>query len=113
MLDKLDQIILLNDFYGPLLTMRQQEVLNLYYEQDWSLSEIASQYNITRQAVYDLVKRSERLLQDYEQRLHLVKRFQDTQAQIEEVYRLLDNADIGQDTIDRAVEILRHISDSI
>ncbi|MDI9467209.1 MAG: YlxM family DNA-binding protein [Syntrophomonadaceae bacterium] len=113
MLDKLDQIILLNDFYGPLLTMRQQEVLNLYYEQDWSLSEIASQYNITRQAVYDLVKRSERLLQDYEQRLHLVKRFQDTQAQIEEVYRLLNNADIDQDTIDRAVEILRHISDSI
>jgi predicted DNA-binding protein YlxM (UPF0122 family) len=112
-LDKLDQIILLNDFYGPLLTMRQQEVLNLYYEQDWSLSEIASQYNITRQAVYDLVKRSERLLQDYEQRLHLVKRFQDTQAQIEEVYRLLNNADIDQDTIDRAVEILRHISDSI
>jgi predicted DNA-binding protein YlxM (UPF0122 family) len=93
--------------------MRQQEVLNLYYEQDWSLSEIASQYNITRQAVYDLVKRSERLLQDYEQRLHLVKRFQDTQAQIEEVYRLLNNADIDQDTIDRAVEILRHISDSI
>jgi predicted DNA-binding protein YlxM (UPF0122 family) len=112
-LDKLDQIILLKDFYGPLLTMRQQEVLNLYYEQDWSLSEIASQYNITRQAVYDLVKRSERLLQDYEQRLHLVKRFQDTQAQIEEVYRLLNNADIDQDTIDRAVEILRHISDSI
>ncbi|NLM89180.1 MAG: DNA-binding protein, partial [Syntrophomonadaceae bacterium] len=49
----------------------------------------------------------------YEQRLHLVKRFQDTQAQIEEVYRLLNNADIDQDTIDRAVEILRHISDSI
>lgn len=113
MLDKLEQIILLKDFYGPLLTARQQEVINLYYEQDWSLSEIASQYNITRQAVYDLVKRSERLLQDYEQRLHLVKRFQDTQAQIEEVYRLLNNADIDQDTIDRAVEILRHISDSI
>jgi predicted DNA-binding protein YlxM (UPF0122 family) len=112
-LDKLDQIILLKDFYGPLLTMRQQEVLNLYYEQDWSLSEIASQYNITRQAVYDLVKRSERLLQDYEQRLHLVERFQNTQAQIEEVYRLLNSADIDRDTIGRAVEILRHISDSI
>ena len=113
MLDKLEQIILLKDFYGPLLTARQQEVINLYYEQDWSLSEIASQYNITRHAEYDLVKRSERLLQEYEQRLHLVKRFQDTQAQIEEVYRLLNNADIDQDTIDRAVEILRLISDSI
>lgn len=113
MLDKLEQIILLKDFYGPLLTMRQQEVLNLYYEQDWSLSEIASQYNITRQAVYDLVKRSERLLQEYEQRLHLVKRFQDTQAQIEEVYRLLNSADSDRDTIGRAVEILRQVSESI
>lgn len=113
MLDKLEQIILLKDFYGPLLTARQQEVINLYYEQDWSLSEIASQYNITRQAVYDLVKRSERLLQEYEQRLHLVERFQNTQAQIEDVYRLLNSADSDRDTISRAVEILRQISDSI
>jgi predicted DNA-binding protein YlxM (UPF0122 family) len=112
-LDKLEQIILLKDFYGPLLTARQQEVINLYYEQDWSLSEIASQYNITRQAVYDLVKRSERLLQEYEQRLHLVERFQNTQAQIEDVYRLLNSADSDRDTISRAVEILRQISDSI
>lgn len=113
MLDKLEQIILLKDFYGPLLTARQQEVLNLHYEQDWSLSEIASQYNITRQAVHDLLKRSERSLLEYEERLHLVKRFQDTQAQIEEVYRLLNDSQADRDTIRRAVEILRQVSDSI
>ncbi|HQA07074.1 MAG TPA: YlxM family DNA-binding protein [Syntrophomonadaceae bacterium] len=113
MLDKLEQIILLKDFYGPLLTERQQEVLNLHYEQDWSLSEIASQYNITRQAVYDLLKRSERSLLEYEERLHLVKRFQDTQAQIEEVYRLLNSPQADRATIQKAVDILRQVSDSI
>jgi predicted DNA-binding protein YlxM (UPF0122 family) len=113
MLDKLEQIILLKDFYGPLLTPRQQEVLHLHYEQDWSLSEIAGQYNITRQAVHDLIKRSERSLLEYEERLHLVKRFQGTQAQIEEVSRLLNSAQTDRDTIGRAVEILQRISDSI
>lgn len=113
MLDKLEQIILLKDFYGPLLTLRQQEVLHLHYEQDWSLSEIAGQYNITRQAVHDLIKRSERSLLEYEERLHLVKRFQGTQAQIEEVSRLLNSAQTDRDTIGRAVEILQRISDSI
>ncbi|MGB4701814.1 MAG: YlxM family DNA-binding protein [Syntrophomonadaceae bacterium] len=113
MLDKLEQIILLKDFYGPLLTQRQQEVLNLHYEQDWSLSEIASHLNITRQAVYDLLKRSERLLMEYEERLQLVKRFQDTQEQIEEVYRLLNNSQADRDTIQKAVDILRQVSDSI
>ena len=113
MLDKLEQIILLKDFYGPLLTPRQQEVLHLHYEQDWSLSEIASQYNITRQAVYDLLKRSQRSLQEYEERLHLVKRFQDTQVQIEEVHRLLNSAQADPNNIGRAVEILQRISDSI
>jgi len=113
MLDKLEQIILLKDFYGPLLTPRQQEVLHLHYEQDWSLSEIAGQYNITRQAVYDLLKRSQRSLQEYEERLHLVKRFQDTQVQIEEVHRLLNSAQADPNNIGRAVEILQRISDSI
>jgi len=95
------------------LTPRQQEVLHLHYEQDWSLSEIAGQYKITRQAVHDLIKRSERSLLEYEERLHLVKRFQGTQAQIEEVSRLLNSAQTDRDTIGRAVEILQRISDSI
>lgn len=113
MLEKLERMILLKDFYGPLLTARQQEVLNLYYEQDWSLSEIASQLKVTRQAVYDLIKRSEHSLQEYEARLHLVERFQTTRVQIEEVYRLLNTPPTDRVTIQRALEILREISDSI
>lgn len=111
MLEKVEQINLLKDFYGPLLTERQQEVLSLYYEQDWSLSEIALHQQVTRQAVHDLLKRSEHALQDYENRLHLVERFQTTRRQIEEVYSLLNTAQPNQETMKQAVQILREVSD--
>ena len=58
MLEKISHVVLLKDFYGPLLTEKQQNVLHLHYENDWSLSEIASNMNTSRQAVYDLIKKS-------------------------------------------------------
>ncbi|NLP44695.1 MAG: YlxM family DNA-binding protein, partial [Peptococcaceae bacterium] len=66
---------LLYDFYGPLLTSKQAKVWDLYYQQDFSLSEIADQQGISRQAVHDLLKRTEKILESYEQRLGLVARF--------------------------------------
>lgn len=75
MLEKVDRVVMLKDFYGPLLTEKQQEVLRLYYEDDWSLVEIAQSYSISRQAVYDLIRRAERSLEDYEKRLGLVGKF--------------------------------------
>lgn len=113
MLEKVEQMILLKDFYGPLLTQRQQEVLNLYYEQDWSFTEIAAHLRVTRQAVYDLIKRCEHGLQEYEERLHLVERFRTTRQQIEEVYRLLNEQEPDRAVVQRAVEILREVSDSL
>ena len=66
---------LLLDFYGPMLTEKQQEVMELYLEQDVSLSEIASLLNLSRQAVYDIVKNAEKTLQFYEDKLLLVKNY--------------------------------------
>lgn len=66
MLDKRDYFIMLKDFYGSLLTDKQQYVLELYYEHDLSLSEIAEEMGISRQAVHDIIKRAEGLLSDYE-----------------------------------------------
>ena len=56
MMEKIKHTTLLFDFYGPLLTEKQQRVINLYYENDFSFTEIAEQLNISRQAVYDLLK---------------------------------------------------------
>lgn len=62
------------DFYGPLLTQRQQALLSLYCEEDYSLSEIAAQEGISRQAAYDAVRRGARQLEDYEKQLGLLAR---------------------------------------
>lgn len=66
---------LLFDFYGPLLTDRQKEIYQMYYGEDLSLGEIAEQLEISRQAVYDIVKRSSKILADFESKLGLVNKF--------------------------------------
>lgn len=69
------EIALLLDFYGQLLTPRQFEILDLHYNNDFSLGEIGEQYKISRQGVYDSVKKSKDTLRRYEDKLGLVKRF--------------------------------------
>lgn len=69
------EINTLFDFYGPLLTKKQQEYMQLYYRDDFSLGEIAEEFDVSRQAVYDNVKRSEIALNDYEEILHLAHDF--------------------------------------
>jgi hypothetical protein len=71
-LNKLGRIAQLYDLYGPLLTPRQQEAVRLYYEQDLSLGEIASECDVSRQAVHDLLRRAEIALEKYEQKLGLL-----------------------------------------
>ncbi|MDH7576799.1 MAG: YlxM family DNA-binding protein [Bacillota bacterium] len=74
-LSKLGRITLLYDFYGSLLTPKQQEVVRLYYEYDLSLGEIGAELNISRQAVYDVLKRAERSLEEYETKLGLLAEY--------------------------------------
>lgn len=90
MLEKRSQMVLLKDFYGPLLTEKQQDVMSLHYENDWSLGEIADNMNITRQAVYDILKRAENALEEYENRLGLVARFIKIRLRLQEVYKLIE-----------------------
>lgn len=68
------KFVLLLDCYGELLTERQRNTMELYYCEDLSLSEISEPQGITRQAVRDLIKRSEQTLLDYENKLGFAKR---------------------------------------
>ncbi len=84
-MEKNIEISLLFDFYGQLLKEQQQQTVTLYYNDDLSLSEISSQLGITRQGVRDSIKRAEKSLYSYEEKLGLLKRFQKTENGLYEI----------------------------
>ena len=73
-LTRTTRINLLFDFYEPLLTEKQRTILAYYYHDDFSLGEIASEFNISRQAVYDNIRRAEQALETYERKLELLEK---------------------------------------
>ena len=79
------EISFLLDFYGDMLTEKQREVIEFYYTEDLSLSEIADNEGITRQGVRDSIKRAEAQLFDMEQRLGLAKRFREMRGGLEQI----------------------------
>lgn len=95
MLDRILRIGLLFDFYGALLTEKQQRCLEMHYLNDLSLAEIAEQFAVSRQAIYDILRRAELTLEEYEQKLGLVQRHQGEQHTIQQVYNLIDELPEG------------------
>ena len=71
--------------YGKLLTEKQYQIMDDYYNNDLSLSEIAQNHNITRQAVRDIIKKGEKKLYEYEEKLLFMKRTLNTEKKIEKV----------------------------
>lgn len=76
------EISLLMDFYGPLLTEKQNEILQWYYNDDLSLSEIAELNKTSRQAIHDLIKRCYKQLLSYESKLNLLQKSMDREKEI-------------------------------
>ncbi len=72
MLEKVNRMNELYDTYQELLTTKQKVYFELYYQDDLSLSEIAEQFEVSRNAVFDNIKRTEKLLEDYEDKLQLL-----------------------------------------
>ncbi len=88
-MDKFARMALLYDFYSPLLTPKQRDSLDFYYQQDFSLGEIAEEGGTSRQAVYDLLKRSEQILLEYESKLRLVERHLEQRKKLSDIKNLL------------------------
>ena len=76
-IEKMVEIGLLFEQYKELLTDKQREMVSLYYEEDYSLGEISENLGVSRQGVYDTLKRSEKILREYESKLHLVAKLKD------------------------------------
>ena len=79
------EISLLLDFYGEMLTEKQREVVEMYYDHDLSLAEIAQHSGITRQGVRDSIKRAESQLLEYEEKLGLFRKFHAISAGLDEI----------------------------
>jgi predicted DNA-binding protein YlxM (UPF0122 family) len=107
-LEKL-RIILLSDFYGNLLTDKQQKFLKLHYEADLSYGEIAERCGLTRQAVHDSVKSAKIALERYEEKLRLLIAFQRQQAMLSEILEHLQNLETNLESTEnvRAVQYIR------
>lgn len=76
LLDKTTRINYLFDFYQELLTPKQRNYMEMYYLEDYSLGEISELFQVSRQAVYDNIKRTETMLESYEEKLHLYSKFE-------------------------------------
>ena len=110
MADKNLRISVLLDHYGAMLTDKQREVIDLYYNDDLSLAEIAEQEGITRQGVRDNIKRGEAQLLVMEQKLHAARRFERLAALVSEADETL--AAIEKDYADRRrVSSVRQVKD--
>ncbi|MCD8086321.1 MAG: DNA-binding protein [Clostridiales bacterium] len=84
------QKTMLFDFYGDLLTDRQKEFYDLYYNEDLSLAEIAENANITRQGVRDVIVRADAILTEMEEKTGIIARFLEVQRSLQEVSALAD-----------------------
>ncbi len=87
-MEKIVQPYMQNEFYGELLTPHQQEIYESIIFQDLSLSEVAEIHGISRQGVHDLVRRCDKLLEGYENKLHLVERFVTLKSSVSELREL-------------------------
>ncbi|MEH7251280.1 putative DNA-binding protein [Neobacillus niacini] len=90
MLEKTTRMNYLYDFYYSLLTPKQQSYMSLYYLDDYSLGEIAEEYDVSRQAVYDNIKRTEAMLEEYEEKLVLFQKFQERNKLLRQMKELLN-----------------------
>ena len=91
LLESFLQVSLLYDFYGALLTDKQRKCIEMHFLNDFSLSEIADEFGVSRQAIYDIINRTREMLVDYEGKLGLVRRYQTEQECIQDIFSIMKN----------------------
>jgi len=99
---------MLLDFYGELLSERKQSVLALYYNEDFSLAEIADEIGISRQGARDLIKKAEEELRHFEEKLGLVERFEEAKQHIANIRKMSEERDLPESLM-RELEALAEL----
>ena len=110
-MEKMERIVAqpLYDFYGELLTPHQKMIYEEYVLDNFSISEIAKEHNISRQGVHDQLKRVDRLLNEYESTLHLIDRFMKIKDKVNEISSYSKQV-LSADDLDTAKELVGRIN---
>jgi predicted DNA-binding protein YlxM (UPF0122 family) len=107
------EISLLLDYYMELLTEKQQDIMNMYYNDDFSLAEIAEINNTSRQAIHDLIKRCDKMLISYEEKLKLLEKSNIRKTKKNEIVEKLTNDYmLSKELVDDIDEMLEEIINS-
>lgn len=110
-MEKIVEQGLLYDFYGELLTDHQKTIYEDVVFNDMSLSEIAREQGISRQGVHDMIKRCDKILNGYEEKLGLVDKFLKTRKMVEEIHCLTE--EFGKTEDHKLIYRIGQISNSI
>lgn len=105
-LKKKEQVILLMDCYRELLTDKQKQYLSLYYEEDLSLSEIAEDLSVSKNAVFDNIKRSVMSLEKYESKLNILENHR---KRLDLINKIEEEKNKKHEDIDEYLEMLKNI----
>ncbi|SDX32122.1 MULTISPECIES: putative DNA-binding protein [Salimicrobium] len=105
MLEKTTRVNFLFDFYQSLLTPKQRNYMELYFLEDYSLGEISETFDVSRQAVYDNIRRTEMMLEEYEKKLLLYDKFSKRQKLLEMMSQSLEESDPFRSYIDELREL--------
>lgn len=104
-MEKIVEQTLLYDFYGELLTEHQRRIYEDVVLNDYSLSEVAQELGISRQGVHDNLKRCSRILEDYEEKLHLVEKFVSIREKIRRIHKLSQECEsLGKEELVSRIE---------
>ena len=107
-MEKIGRQVFLYDFYGELLTEHQKSVYEDVGLSDMSLSEIADERGISRQGVHDLIRRCNKILQEYENKLHLIERFVKIREEVGSIQKLAENPQISKEELIGKVNEISH-----
>ncbi|TLS37339.1 putative DNA-binding protein [Pseudalkalibacillus caeni] len=109
MLEKTMRVNYLFDFYQSLLTPKQRNYMALYFLDDYSLGEIAEEFQVSRQAVYDNIKRTEAMLEEYETKLSLFKRYEKRKELLARLKQYVSAEPLEQEEVEQLIESLEKL----
>ncbi|EEU8425154.1 putative DNA-binding protein [Listeria innocua] len=109
MFEKTNRMNLLFDFYQELLTTKQKSYVSFYYLDDYSLGEIAEEFEVSRQAIYDNIKRTEESLEKYEEKLEMLRKYQQREKLFDQLEAQLTKKNFLDEQVKDTLEQLKNI----